>query len=129
MSIGFSIGQPVKAPGDFEVRGDLTVDGTVIGANVAAPTGDVIASHGGLETATVGTLETSTLLVTDSGSAALLLGSLDVSGEAFLGAPGSAPTIPNNSQFSFYLDEANNKLKVKVKYSNGTVKTGEIALS
>lgn len=30
---------------------------------------------------------------------------------------------------SFYLDQTNNKLKVKVKYSTGVVKTGEISLS
>ena len=30
---------------------------------------------------------------------------------------------------SFYLDEGNNQLKVKVKYSDGLIKTGTIALS
>lgn len=33
-----------------------------------------------------------------------------------------------NGQISFYLDELGNTLKVAVKYSDGTVKTGTIAL-
>ena len=41
--------------------------------------------------------------------------------------------VPNtslsNGQTTFYLDETSNTLTVKCKYSNGTVKTGTIALS
>ena len=37
-------------------------------------------------------------------------------------------TLSNNN-ISFYLDEGNNQLKVRVKYSDGTLKTGTIALS
>jgi len=37
-------------------------------------------------------------------------------------------TLTNNS-ISFYLDESNNQLKVRVKYSDGLLKTGTIALS
>lgn len=35
----------------------------------------------------------------------------------------------NNKDIAFYLDEANNKLKLILKFSDGTVKTGEILLS
>ena len=34
-----------------------------------------------------------------------------------------------NGSISFYLDEGNNQLKVRVKYSDGQLKTGTIALS
>jgi hypothetical protein len=45
-------------------------------------------------------------------------------------APSSAPTDGNltNSSISFYVDEIGNNLKVRVKYSNGTLKTATIAL-
>jgi hypothetical protein len=48
-----------------------------------------------------------------------------------LSAPSSAPTDANlnNSNISFWLDETNNKLKVRVKYSNGTLKTATIDLA
>lgn len=51
-------------------------------------------------------------------------------GRTFQAAPNSAPTDSDlfNSSISFYLDETNNKLKVRVKYAGGTLKTGEITL-
>lgn len=46
-----------------------------------------------------------------------------------LGATTADPSAQlTNSSVKFYLDEAGNNLKVKVKYSNGTVKTGTVAL-
>lgn len=45
-------------------------------------------------------------------------------------APASTPAAQlANGQISFYLDEVGNKLKVAVKYSDGTAKTGEIVLA
>jgi hypothetical protein len=55
---------------------------------------------------------------------------LDFNGYVGLGAPNAAPTdgdIPN-SQIFFYLDEGANQLKVRVRYSSGTLKTGTVAL-
>lgn len=45
-------------------------------------------------------------------------------------APSSAPTDGNltNSSISMYVDEIGNNLKIRVKYSNGTLKTATIAL-
>ncbi len=46
-------------------------------------------------------------------------------------APATAPDDADlaNGQVSFYLDEAGNNLKVRVRYSNGTLKTGTVALA
>jgi len=58
-------------------------------------------------------------------------GRFKATGRSFLAAPNGAPN--NNTldkgMISFYLDQANNKLKVRVKYSTGTVKTATIALA
>ena len=51
-------------------------------------------------------------------------------GRIFQNTPASAPTDSDlaNGQVSFYLDEAGNNLKVRVKYSSGTLKTATVAL-
>lgn len=51
-------------------------------------------------------------------------------GRVVFGAPNSAIADAGlaNSEASFYLDQAGNTLTVKAKYSDGTVKTGTIAL-
>lgn len=48
-----------------------------------------------------------------------------------IGTNNSAPdnTQILNKEIVFYLDENGNKLKVKVRYSNGTLKNGEINLT
>ncbi len=58
-------------------------------------------------------------------------GRLKSTGRAYLGAPNSAPVAADlgNGSISFYLDQANDKLKVRVKYTTGTLKTATIALA
>jgi len=54
-----------------------------------------------------------------------------LAGRTYQATPATAPTDGNigAAQISFYLDEAGNNLKVRVKYSNGTtLKTGTVAL-
>jgi hypothetical protein len=52
------------------------------------------------------------------------------SGAAVVGAPTAALNDANlhTGSYSFHLDEGSNKLMVRVKYSNGTVKSGSILL-
>jgi hypothetical protein len=47
-----------------------------------------------------------------------------------MGAPNAAPADAElvNGQIQFYLDQTGNTLVVKAKYSDGTVKTGTLAL-
>lgn len=56
---------------------------------------------------------------------------VDSTGQRFLTAINSAPTDASlsNSQLAFYVDQTANQLKVKIKYSDGTVKIGFIAIS
>jgi hypothetical protein len=51
-------------------------------------------------------------------------------GRSFIGAPPDAPEDGdiNNAQISFFLDQPGNELKVRVRYSDGTLKSGAIAL-
>ncbi|MGH8247949.1 MAG: hypothetical protein ACREUU_16125 [Gammaproteobacteria bacterium] len=57
--------------------------------------------------------------------------SLAAEGPLALGAPASAPADANlpQSHISFWLDEGGNSLRVRVKYSNGTLKTATIPLT
>lgn len=45
--------------------------------------------------------------------------------------PAAAPADSSllNSRVTFYLDESGNKIKIRVRYSDGTLKTGEVALT
>lgn len=56
---------------------------------------------------------------------------LFTSGRSYLGALPSAPADADlvNSTLSFYLDEGTNDLKVRVRYSDGTLKTATVALA
>jgi hypothetical protein len=58
-------------------------------------------------------------------------GRLKVAGRSFLATPNSAPADAdlNVGSISLYLDETNSKLKVRVKYSTGVLKTATIALA
>jgi hypothetical protein len=53
-----------------------------------------------------------------------------INNAVFLSADPAAPVDADlaNSNISFYLDEAGNNLKVRVKYSNGTLKTATVPL-
>ena len=57
-------------------------------------------------------------------------GRLKVTGRSYLGTPNSVPLAADldNGSISFYLDQKNNKLKVRVKYPTGVMKTAIIAL-
>ena len=58
-------------------------------------------------------------------------GRLKVTGRSYLGTPTSPPVAGDldNGSISFYLDQASNRLKVRVKYSTGVLKTATIALT
>ncbi len=65
-----------------------------------------------------------------AGFALYAKGRVKVTGRSFLAAPSGAPASADMStrSISFYLDQAANRLRVKVKYSTGAVKYGSIAL-
>lgn len=65
-----------------------------------------------------------------SGMAVFAAGRLKVTGRSYLAAPGSAPSDADldNGSVSFFLNEATDKLKVRVRYSNGTFRTATIGL-
>ncbi len=52
-------------------------------------------------------------------------------GRSFIGAPNSAPADSDldKGMISFHLDEAANKLRMRVRYSDGTLKTGSVNLT
>lgn len=66
-----------------------------------------------------------------SDNSAAVLTKVGADGRFYGRSPNAAPTDANigNNQYSFYLDEAGNSLKVRVRYSDGTYKTGTIALT
>ena len=68
-----------------------------------------------------------TRIESDSNPYAMMI---DASQDAMIqAAPASTPTLPGNSTIAFYLDQTGHNLKVAVKYSNGTTKTGTLALT
>jgi len=69
-------------------------------------------------------------VVSANGFALFGTGRMKVTGRSYQGTPNSAPNDAdlNNGMISFYLDQANNALKVRVKYSTGTLKTATINL-
>ena len=159
MSIGYSIGQPVKAPGNFDVDAELAVhdDASIDGSLECA--GDFTVSSGKFavdaatgDTAIAGDLAIASKLWVDAQTGSVQMGDgytlnpdftvLEEGGSTLLKVdaankqvnvhtPGTAPASQSleYSQVTFYLDEASNMLMVKVKYSGGTVKTGGIQLA
>jgi hypothetical protein len=68
---------------------------------------------------------------TSAGFALYRKGRFTATGRCFLGAPASAPpdaTLTRDG-ISFYLHPVTNRLKIRVKYPDGTLKTGSIALT
>ncbi len=65
-----------------------------------------------------------------TGYAVYASGRLKALGRSYLGTPATAPVDGdlNNGSISFHLDQTNNKLKVRVRYSNGTLKTATVGL-
>ena len=66
-----------------------------------------------------------------SGFAVFAAGRFKATGRTYLGAPSTAPTDTdlNAGSVSLYLDQTNNALKVRVKYTTGTLKIATIALA
>jgi len=69
----------------------------------------------------------------DSGTGFALFGEgrLKVTGRSFLATPNAAPSDADLAagSLSFYLDQTTNTLKVRVRYTTGTLKTATIALA
>jgi hypothetical protein len=68
---------------------------------------------------------------TSAGFALYGQGRFKATGRCFLGAPASAPPDATLTKggISFYLNTSTNRLKIRVKYPDGTLKTGSIALT
>ena len=68
-----------------------------------------------------------------SNSYSLIAGGIEIirghTTHATIKAQDGAVTPATNGSIAFYLDETNNKLKVAVKYADGTAKTGEVNLT
>ena len=72
------------------------------------------------------------LTVSETGSMSyLIVSGSSMTSRAIIQAPNSVPadSLLHGGSFSFFLDEGNNKLKVRVKYGDGTMKDGEISLT
>lgn len=65
-----------------------------------------------------------------AGFALFAKGRVKVTGRSFLATPAGAPSAADmgGRSISFFLDQAANRLRVKVKYSTGVIKYGSIAL-
>ena len=69
--------------------------------------------------------------ITGNGYAIVASGRFKTTGRSYLGAPGTPPVDGDLGigSISFYLDQTNHKLKIRVKYSSGTLKTATVALA
>jgi hypothetical protein len=110
--------------------------GPALATEGATPIDIAIGSPGGLPTRyhrfTTTTFEPTTDNVISLGTLTKRFKGLFLKGatRAFIGAPASAPTDAdlNNEQVTMYLNEAGNLLTFRVRYSDGTLKTGTVAL-
>lgn len=70
-------------------------------------------------------------LLVDGAGNAVKLGTAESSTRTYQNAPNSSPADGNigKTQFTFHLDQTNNALKVRVRYSDRTYKTGSISVS
>jgi hypothetical protein len=105
--VGTGSNNPVSP---IDIRGSVTTDVTASLRPVASQTADI-------------------LQVLDQ-SGTTRYDKIGIDGRVYVYAPNSAPTDANieNNQITFYLDEAGNKLDIRVRYSSGTLKTGAITL-
>jgi hypothetical protein len=99
------------------------------------PNSSVVVSEGALHLVSVGGTATNGITVATSGDVGI--GTTDPKARlhstvsTIVGADTAAVADGDmgNSEVNIWVDEANDKLKVKVKYSDGTIKSGEIPLT
>jgi len=125
----------VTTNGRLTDNAEFTFDGTTLSSpKIIATTSidleDNVPINLGTGTDSVLTFDgTDTLLTTAGDLKVIADGKAWLRGSVVLDAPASAPTLSDNGTISFSLDESGNNLVVTVKYSDGTEKSGTVALT